>query len=269
MIIDAHIHCSGKEDVSDILRALDHAGIDRAVLVAPFLNGMYSMHSSKAIMRANRYLARLVQSGGDRLIGFGILNPSLEGAGPDLALIGELGLRGLKMVPSGWYPYDDCAHRTYERAAAWGMPILFHSGIFIDGRSGRFCRPVFYEIIRHYPRLRVTLAHLGWPWVDEAIAVGMVDLINGIPPDRCQFRFDISFGAPPACREKIVKQALSVLPPDLLQFGSNAILPCTGHYLKGCMDEVRQMLASLDVGWRGHARIMGGTAEAWLKDNPS
>jgi predicted TIM-barrel fold metal-dependent hydrolase len=86
------------------------------------------------------------------------------------------------MVPAGWYPYDDCAHRIYETASALKIPILFHSGIFIDGKSGRFCRPAFYEAIRDYPDLRVTLAHLGWPWPDEANAVGLIDLINGVPP---------------------------------------------------------------------------------------
>ena len=37
MIIDAHIHCSGNEKSDDVLRALDEAGIDKAVLLAPFL----------------------------------------------------------------------------------------------------------------------------------------------------------------------------------------------------------------------------------------
>ena len=107
---------------------------------------------------------------------------------------------GLNFVPTGWYPYDDRAHKVYARAAKLGLPILFHSGIFIDGRSGRFCRPTFYEAVREHPSLRVTLAHLGWPWCDEANAVGVIDLINGVDPDESQFRFDVSFGPPPIYR---------------------------------------------------------------------
>ena len=52
-----------------------------------------------------------------------------------------LGLRGVKMVPTGWYPYDREVQPVFAEARALGIPILFHSGIFIDGRSGRFCRP--------------------------------------------------------------------------------------------------------------------------------
>ena len=37
MIVDAHLHCSGRERTADILRALDEAGVDVAVLLAPFL----------------------------------------------------------------------------------------------------------------------------------------------------------------------------------------------------------------------------------------
>ena len=90
----------------------------------------------------------------------------------------------------------------FAAAPACGLPILFHSGIFIDGRSGRFCRPTFFEAVRDYPTLRITLAHLGWPWCDEANAVGLIDRINGVDADDSQFRFDISFGPPPIYRAR-------------------------------------------------------------------
>ncbi len=44
MIIDAHIHCSGDEKTDDVLRALDETGVDKTVLLAPFLNGNHFMH---------------------------------------------------------------------------------------------------------------------------------------------------------------------------------------------------------------------------------
>ena len=39
MIIDARIHCSGNEKPDDVLRALDEAGVEKAVSLAPFLGG--------------------------------------------------------------------------------------------------------------------------------------------------------------------------------------------------------------------------------------
>ena len=84
MIIDAHIHCSGREKSGDVLRTLDEAGIDKAVLLAPFLNGNYSMHDSDSLRSANRYLSRLIAGREDRLMGFAVINPSLDKASADL-----------------------------------------------------------------------------------------------------------------------------------------------------------------------------------------
>jgi predicted TIM-barrel fold metal-dependent hydrolase len=144
------------------------------------------------------------------------------------------------------------------------IPILFHSGIFIDGRSGRFCRPAFFEAVRDHPGLKVTLAHLGWPWCDEANAVGLIDLIHGIPPDECQFRFDFSFGAPPIYRRDVLEKALAVLGPGLLQFGSDRFLPCGGDHILEKIMEVQALFDQLGVSKDDRDRIMGGTAAAWL-----
>lgn len=266
MIVDAHIHCSGQERAADVLRALDEAQVDVAVLLAPFLNDPYNLSDRASLRAANEYLAKLVRGHADRLVGFAVVNPSHAEAVDDLAEAIELaGLRGLKLVPSGWYPYDDCAHRVYELAARLHIPILFHSGIFIDGRSGRYCRPTFYEAVREHAGLRVTLAHLGWPWCDEANAVGLIDLINGVPVDDCQFRFDISFGPPPVYRREVLRHALAVLGPGLLQFGSDRFLPCSGAHIKAALDEVTELLAELDVDAEARQRVLGGTAAQWLK----
>lgn len=264
MIIDAHIHCSGNEKVDDVLQALDRAAVDKAILLAPFLSGNYSLRDRGSLRLANEYLAGLIARHKDRLIGFAVINPSLDKACEDLRQAHDLGLPGLKMVPTGWYPYDDCAHRVYETASQLKIPILFHSGIFIDGKSGRFCRPAFYEAVRDYPDLRVTLAHLGWPWSDEANAVGLIDLINGVRPDDSQFRFDISFGAPPIYRLEVLRKAIAVLTPGLLQFGSDVFLPCSGELIKSRIDDVSELLERLEIDKHSRERIMGGTATAWL-----
>ncbi len=159
----------------------------------------------------------------------------------------------------------EAARGSVERAERLGLPILFHSGIFIDGRSGRFCRPTFYEAVREHPGLKVTLAHLGWPWCDEANAVGVIDLINGVAPDASQFRFDISFGPPPVYRREVLRRALAVLGPGLLQFGSDLFLPCSGQHIREMLDEVARLFDELEVEAPARARVMGGTAARWLR----
>jgi predicted TIM-barrel fold metal-dependent hydrolase len=265
VIIDAHLHCSGRESDADVLRALDDARVDIGVLLAPFLDSPYRYDDRLSLQRANQHLAALVSGHADRLIGFAVINAALPGAATDLReAVETLGLRGVKMVPSGWFPYDDCAHVVYAEAARLNVPILFHSGIFIDGKSGRYCRPTFFEAIREHPCLRATLAHLGWPWCDEANAVGLIDLIHGVDPDASQFRFDISFGAPPVYREDVLRKALAVLTPALLQFGSDRFLPCSGAHIRSAIDEVDELLSRLDVDPSAKARLMSGTAAAWL-----
>lgn len=265
MIIDAHVHCSGRETSSDVLRTLDEGQVDMAILLAPFLTEPYSLHDAQSLRDANAHLGRLVRGHADRMVGFAVVNPLFVDAADDLARAAEVdGLRGLKLVPSGWHPYAECARDVYGRAETLGLPILFHSGIFIDGRSGRFCRPAGFEAIRDFPRLRVTLAHLGWPWCDEAIAVGLIDLINGVEPNRSQFRFDLSFGAPPVYRLSVLRHALAVLGPELLQFGSDRFLPCPGHALLEARNELESLLDELDVDAASRARIFYGTAASWL-----
>jgi predicted TIM-barrel fold metal-dependent hydrolase len=265
MLIDAHLHCSGRERTAEVLRSLDEAEIDIAVLLAPFLTEPYRIDDRQSLRDGNRHLSELVRGHTDRLIGFAVVNPLHPEAPDDLEeAVGRGGISGLKLVPTGWFPYDECAHRVYERAAALRLPILFHSGIFIDGRSGRFCRPSFYEAVRDHPGLKVTLAHLGWPWCDEANAVGVIDLINGVDPDESQFRFDISFGPPPVYRRRVLADALAVLGPGLIQFGSDRFLPCSGRHIRVLVDEVLSLLDDLDVGRAERSRIMSGTAAAWL-----
>ena len=181
MIVDAHLHCTGREDATQVLHSLDEAGIDVGVLLAPFLSEGYSLADPESLRRANDHLARLVRGHEDRLVGFAVLDPSHPGAPDDLRRAVDAGLRGLKMVPSGWHPFDAAAQPTFAVAAELRLPLLFHSGIFIDGRSSRFCRPAFYEALRDHAGARVTLAHLGWPWTDEAIALGLIDRIHGVP----------------------------------------------------------------------------------------
>ena len=265
MIIDAHVHCSGSERSADVLRSLDEARVDMAVLLAPFLSEGYSLDDAASLRRANAHLAELVRGHADRLIGFAVVDPRDPAAPGQLRhAVETLGLRGVKMVPTGWYPYDREVQPVFAEAHALGLPILFHSGIFIDGRSGRFCRPSFFEALRDYPGLRITLAHLGWPWTDEAIAVGLIDRIHGVDHDDVMFRFDISFGPPPPYRREVLAKALAVLGPELLQFGSDCFLPCPGSQIAERMGWVTALLDELDVDSAARARIWGGTAAAWL-----
>ncbi len=265
MIIDAHLHCTGRETTDDVLRTLDEAGIDVGVLLAPFLGDGYSLDDAASLRRANEHLARLVRHHPDRLIGFAVVDPRHPDAPDDLRhAIEELGLRGCKMVPTGWYPYEERVQPVFAVANEHALPLLFHSGIFIDGRSGRFCRPTYFEALRDHPRTRVALAHMGWPWTDEALAVALIDRIHGVPHERAQFRLDISFGPPPPYRREVLARMLDVLGAGSLQFGSDCFLPCSGAHVRERKQWVVDLMDELDLGADTRERLWSGTAAAWL-----
>ena len=267
-VIDAHLHCTGQERTSDVLRTLDDADIDVGVLLAPFLSDDFSLNDAASLVRANTHLAKIIEGHGDRLVGLGVVNPLAPGACSELRRAVDAGLTGLKMVPSGWYPYDDAVQPVFAEAAALGLPLLFHSGIFIDGRSGRFCRPTFFEALRDHPGVRVALAHLGWPWTDEAIAVGLIDRIHGVPDAHAMFRFDLSFGPPPPYRLEVLRRALDVLGSGLLQYGSDCFLPCSGAEIRQRKAGLAELLDQLEVDAPARAAIWSGTAAAWLGRTP-
>ncbi|MDB5817437.1 MAG: Amidohydrolase 2, partial [Rhizobacter sp.] len=68
MIIDAHVHCSGQEKVDDVLQSIDDAGIDMAVVLAPFLSEGFSIDDAESLVRANEHVAQLVKHEEDRLV---------------------------------------------------------------------------------------------------------------------------------------------------------------------------------------------------------
>ena len=54
-----------------------------------------------------------------------------------------------------------------------GMPILIHPvGQFTEQSKLEFARPYLLdEVARTFPRLRIVIAQLGQPWIDETIVL--------------------------------------------------------------------------------------------------
>ena len=245
-IIDAHTHLSGsetEESAEGIIECLDACDVDKAFVFAPLLN----VHSweltnehCEDIRSHNDYCADICSSSPERLLGFCVLNPVAELAdgsfkqAVDLMIeevrrcYSELGLRGVKMIPTHWYPNDPQIIPLYRAIAELGMYVVFHAGIFMDGQQGSYCRPTYFEGIRQVPELKVQLAHLGWPWVDESIAVlNMESNIHGNDPAQWQFRADLSFGPPDDWQLPTWQRAVDSLPPAMLCYGSDLFWPCS------------------------------------------
>ena len=63
--------------------------------------------------------------------------------------------------------------RVYAEAERLGMPVLFHpSGQFTEQSKLEYGRPYLLdEVARTFPKLRIVIAQLGQPWIDETICM--------------------------------------------------------------------------------------------------
>jgi hypothetical protein len=155
------------------LAEMDEAGVERAVLLPVDCT---TAHGCRIV--TNEQVAELAGKN-RRFVGFASVDPALPDAPRQLerALRG-LGLRGLKLDPAlQRFSLDDrkLAWPLYQVCAELGVPVLVHCGLSwsLAGQE-KYARPLaLEEVAQEFPRLRIVIAHFGWPWVEEALMVAL------------------------------------------------------------------------------------------------
>lgn len=122
----------------------------------------------------NLFVSEYVRKFPQKLIGFAGIDPTDNGAVDEVHTARqELRLQGLTVSPPNqdFHPADSRAMEVYAAAELLGMPILFHpSGQFSEKSKLEFGRPYLLdEVARSFPKLRIVIAQMGQPWVDETI----------------------------------------------------------------------------------------------------
>jgi predicted TIM-barrel fold metal-dependent hydrolase len=134
----------------------------------------------------NDLVAEIVHRFPGRFIGFAGIDP-WKGASAlrELRRAREdLGLVGYKFHPSmqAFRPDDPRWSDLFELAASYRAPCLFHtgtSGIGAGTPGGQgvelaYARPIHLDgVAARYPELPVIMAHFGWPWHLEAVAIAL------------------------------------------------------------------------------------------------
>ena len=169
----------------------DHPGFDKIVLLAispQFLDGeligtvdsygITDVPGPPSPEKCNDYIAALQRQDPARIVGYASVNPNYRG--PKAAVreleraVTELGLQGVKLYPmyQDWSPADPVlAFPVFEKAEELGIPVMVHQAgsTRIDARM-EYARPALLDAAgRHFRGLRLTIAHVGLPWVDEAL----------------------------------------------------------------------------------------------------
>jgi len=173
--VDYHCHISMTEyadienptvvsvTLEEFLADLDEAGFQKAVVL-----------SDKRT--SPEQVSAFISRAPDRFIGFGYVNPTEAGSGEEvLKQREELGLFGLKLYPTtdGYFVNDPDVFPVYEAASGIGMPIMFHhAGMPDPGDLLKHSDPALIdEVAFSFPELKIVLAHLGYPRVDETLYV--------------------------------------------------------------------------------------------------
>lgn len=201
----------GFPSIDDTLRDMDEAGVDKAVIVA------IDAETTTGFKVSNELVAEIVAQHPDRFIGFAGVDPhkGLLAIGELEHAIRDLGLRGLKFIHHllELCPNDPKMYPIYAKAQELEIPVLFHTGNqFHSGTKLKYCLPIYLdEVAVDFPNLKIIMAHFGFPWVGEAIAI-----IQRNP----NVYFNIAGWAPRHLPEMLIRYMDSVISHKAL-FGSD------------------------------------------------
>jgi predicted TIM-barrel fold metal-dependent hydrolase len=122
----------------------------------------------------NDFIAEYVARYPGRAVGFAAVDPNDADAPAEVERsFTRLGLRGLKLSPvyHGFDPWAPAAWRLYEMADGLGVPVMFHMGGAYDPEAAlEWGSPLLLDRVgRAFPRLRMIVAHLGQPMMQETV----------------------------------------------------------------------------------------------------
>lgn len=164
-------------DATGHIRRMDDAGIEKAVMLH-IDQGLLFGETEMTIEQQNKHVSEVAKKHPDRLIWFCGIDPRREGAVELLEkCVTEWGARGIKLYPiTGFLPADRAVYPFYERASAWKIPVLFHMGPLAPPfkNEGNAHPSALLRVLVDFPDLTVIVAHLGFSYWRDLIALGKV-----------------------------------------------------------------------------------------------
>jgi predicted TIM-barrel fold metal-dependent hydrolase len=204
MILAHHAHVfpqtvNANGTIDRLLRLLDDCGIDQAVCFAPFPHQVGGTGIEPVAWLATELKNR------PRLYGFGTVDIRRHDLRDQVRRIADLGLRGIKLHPNA-QEFDllgPAALEVYAAAQDENLFLTFHSGVH-HYRIRHYNVLGFDEIAYNFPRLRLSLEHVGgYSFFAEALAV----IVNNIP-----------FPPRPGARPRVFGGLTSVFTPHYNRF---------------------------------------------------
>jgi predicted TIM-barrel fold metal-dependent hydrolase len=207
---------------------------------------------------SNDLVAGVVKRFPGRFLGFGSVDPYRPDAAERVRRLTDLGLVGLKLHPTmqGFDPSGDLAMRLFEAAATARLVVITHTGTSglgagCPGGQGLridLARPILLDrAAAAFPEMPIVLAHIGWPWHLEALAMALHK--SNIYIDISGWRY--RYLPPEALRD--MKGRLS----GQFLFGTDVPMFCPAELLKD--------FAGLDLPEGAAAKILSENASRLLR----
>ncbi|MGH7697326.1 MAG: amidohydrolase family protein [Candidatus Dormibacteria bacterium] len=236
------------QSLDDLLREMDQAEVERAVLLA------FDCETTHGWRVSNELVAGLVEQRPDRFVGFASVDPNKR----DRAVVElehavrELGMRGLKLHPptQHFYPNDRDHYPLWEKSQELGIPVLIHTGHNQSGGRLKYGDPTHIDdVALDFPELKIILAHFGFPWVEQAISVVWI---------RRNCYLELSGWSPKYIPEVVWRYARSIF-PDRVVFGTDAPVMSAARWLRDfeaipLAEEVKRKIL-----YENAARLLDGT----------
>lgn len=239
MIVDFHVHpptnqfisCLGElfEPTLKYFRAnfklldfkafsedLRNEGISKAILL-PLVSNL-----NKGGRIENEHIREICNADPDLFLGFASFDLNKDYISELKHAINNLGLKGIKVHPQlqNIRADDPKLIPIYEFAEKHELPIVIHTGITGIGANIRgggglkldHARPIYVDnIASQFPNVTFIMAHFGWPWYEEALAVAY---------HKANVYIDISGWSPKYIPQTVIRYMDSLL-QDRVLFGSD------------------------------------------------
>ncbi|MGD2174625.1 MAG: amidohydrolase family protein [Candidatus Brocadiaceae bacterium] len=213
--------------VSDLVRSMDEAGIERSVICSV----------ATAPKQVEPILRWSLEVGDGRVIPFGSVHPDCADPAAEARRIADAGLRGIKLHPQ----YQEFAvderrmWPLYEAVAETDLILTFHAGrdIAFPPDDDRAAPRRILAVHRDFPTMPVVAAHMGgWKMWDEVLAT----LAGTDVYLETSYTFD-------TCDGGLIERILESHPPERILFGTDS--PWRGQ--KETLELVREAFPDPDA----------------------
>ncbi len=143
--------------------------VDRAIVF-----GFHSRHLGLVV--PNDRIRAYVEKHPEKLIGFACLDPHEPDYLEEMERVFQQdGFAGLKLAPiyQNFHPMDERMQPVYAFCEKHYIPVLVHQGTTFPRRAPlKYALPIQLEdVALQYPDLKIVIAHMGHPWVEDAVVL--------------------------------------------------------------------------------------------------